>query len=287
MFIKKYSKKIIIAVGFSTLLLFSPITNIQAEAATVSSSSIVSTAKDYIGVKYVYGGTTTSGFDCSGYIQYVFKQAGVNLPRTTGEMYNRGTAVGKGNLTAGDLVFFNTSGTGTVSHAGIFIGNGKFIHASSSRGVMISEVNDPAYWGSRYVGAKRVSEVSSVVQTSNSTNGWAKNGNSWYYYQNGALKTGWVQASDNKWYYMNQSGVMQTGWKNINNKWYFMNSSGAMETGWSQVGGKWYFHNSSGAMLTGWIQTGGKWYFLNNNGDMAYNTTIGQYKLNSSGAWIN
>lgn len=135
------------------------------EAAT--SNDLVSTAKKYLGTPYKWGGTTTSGFDCSGYVQFVFAKNGVNLPRTTGQQMATGSAVSKSNLQVGDLVFFNTSGKG-VSHVGIFIGSNNFIHASTSKGVMVSSINDPYYWGSKYIGAKRVKNFSAgqVVQTS-------------------------------------------------------------------------------------------------------------------------
>ena len=120
-----------------------------------SASSVVSEAQKYIGVPYASGGTSSSGFDCSGFTQKAFSDAGSSIPRTTGEQYNSGIPVDKGSLQAGDLVFFNTSGGG-VSHAGIYIGSSNFIHSSSSQGVMISSINDPHYWGSRYIGARRL-----------------------------------------------------------------------------------------------------------------------------------
>ncbi|ALC88194.1 hydrolase [Bacillus sp. FJAT-22090] len=128
-------------------------------ASSVASTQIVSSAKSLIGIKYRYGGTTKAGFDCSGFIGYVYKQQGVKLPRTAAGMYSTGKAVKKANLAVGDLVFFNTTGKG-VSHAGIYIGSGKFIHASSSKGVRIDKINDPYYWGKKYVGAKKVANVS-------------------------------------------------------------------------------------------------------------------------------
>ena len=119
-----------------------------------SAAAIIATAKQYIGVPYVWGGSTPSGFDCSGFVQYVFAKHGITLPRTSRDQYSVGTWVSNSNLQPGDLVFYNTSGSG-VSHLGIYIGNGQFIHASSSKGVMISEMSN-SYWSARYYGARRV-----------------------------------------------------------------------------------------------------------------------------------
>lgn len=120
----------------------------------VSAQAIIATAKQYIGVPYVWGGSTPSGFDCSGYVKYVFGKHGISLPRTSAQQYTVGTWVAKSNLRPGDLVFYNTSGSG-VSHLGIYIGSGQFIHASTSKGVMISEMSN-SYWSARYYGARRV-----------------------------------------------------------------------------------------------------------------------------------
>ncbi|WP_425313285.1 C40 family peptidase [Paenibacillus mangrovi] len=109
---------------------------------------------DVIGTKYRTGGTTTNGFDCSGFTMYVYKQLGINLPHQSGSQFSMGTSVSRSDLRAGDLVFFNTSGHG-VSHVGIYVGDGKFAHASTSRGVVISSLSD-SYYANRYVGAKRV-----------------------------------------------------------------------------------------------------------------------------------
>lgn len=120
----------------------------------VSAEAIIATAKQYIGVPYVWGGSTPSGFDCSGYIQYVFGKHGISLPRTSAQQYTVGVWVSKSDLRPGDLVFYNTGGSG-VSHLGIYIGNGQFIHTSSSKGVMISEMSN-SYWSARYYGARRI-----------------------------------------------------------------------------------------------------------------------------------
>ena len=119
-----------------------------------TASAIIATAKKYIGVPYVWGGSTPSGFDCSGFVQYVFNAHGISLPRVSKEQYGVGTKVSKSSLKAGDLVFFNTEGNG-VSHLGIYIGNNQFIHASTSKGVTITSLSN-TYWAPRYYGAKRI-----------------------------------------------------------------------------------------------------------------------------------
>lgn len=123
--------------------------------ATALADRIIATAKQYIGVPYVWGGTSPSGFDCSGLVQYVFRQHGIQLNRTTVTQYRQGVYVDRANLQKGDLVFFQNTYTTGISHVGIYIGNGQFIHASSSRGVMISELSN-TYWASHYYGARRV-----------------------------------------------------------------------------------------------------------------------------------
>ena len=117
-------------------------------------SGVVATAKMYLGVPYKFGGTTPKGFDCSGFVAYVFERHGKHLPRAADEQYRVGRSISRAALRPGDLVFFTTYAPG-ASHNGIYIGDGKFIHASSSRGVMISSLDD-IYWKPRYIGARRV-----------------------------------------------------------------------------------------------------------------------------------
>ena len=128
--------------------------NITKSETPNSIHAILAEADKYRGVPYVFGGTTPSGFDCSGYVKYVFAKQGISLPRLADEQYNVGVEVSRANLKAGDLVFFETYEPGP-SHSGIYIGNGKFISATSSRGVAVADL-DTGYWGERYIGAKRV-----------------------------------------------------------------------------------------------------------------------------------
>ncbi len=114
--------------------------------------SLTRSAMRFIGTPYVFGGTSPSGFDCSGYVQHVFAMLGIALPRTADAQFYAGHPT-VGGIHAGDLVFFQTYEPGP-SHVGIYIGSGKFIH-SSSHGVMVSRIADN-YWAARYLGAKRV-----------------------------------------------------------------------------------------------------------------------------------
>lgn len=127
---------------------------LQESTGSTLVSKIINTSKNYIGVPYLWGGTTPDGFDCSGFVQYVFNAHGITIPRTSREQYNFGTKVSKSELQPGDLVFFNTSGKG-VSHVGLYIGDGKFIHSAASKGIVIAELFSN-YWMNLYLGARRV-----------------------------------------------------------------------------------------------------------------------------------
>lgn len=120
----------------------------------VKGKEIVSRAAKYKGVPYVFGGTTTKGFDCSGYVQYVFKDCKAKLPRLADEQALQGIFVTQKQLRPGDLVFFTTYAAG-ASHVGIYAGDGQFWSASSSKGVILSSLKDN-YWKQRYYGARRV-----------------------------------------------------------------------------------------------------------------------------------
>ncbi|MGI6669726.1 MAG: NlpC/P60 family protein [Acetivibrionales bacterium] len=117
---------------------------------------IVEYAKTLLGVKYVYGGSSPKGFDCSGFVSYVFKKFGITLQRTSAGMGNGGKPVEKSALKPGDLVFFDTNGgLNRINHVGIYIGDGKFIHASSylGRKVTISSLSD-GYYKKTYMRAR-------------------------------------------------------------------------------------------------------------------------------------
>jgi cell wall-associated NlpC family hydrolase len=149
-------KKIVTFAMAGAIALSSLFAPMGTGTAFAANESLVSKAKSLLGIPYKFGGTTKSGFDCSGFLNYIFKSQKVSLPRTANDMYHRGTPVSRSQLRTGDLVFFKTSSRSAVTHAGMYIGNGKFIHSSTSNGVSISSINDRYYWGSRYVGAKRI-----------------------------------------------------------------------------------------------------------------------------------
>lgn len=122
-----------------------------APISTVSKAQMVITeAKKYIGTPYLWGGNTPAGFDCSGFSKYVFEKVGISLPRTAATQFSGLKAVS--TPSPGDLVFFTTYAPGP-SHLGIYIGDNKFIHAGSSTGVTITDMNNP-YWKPRYLGAR-------------------------------------------------------------------------------------------------------------------------------------
>ena len=118
--------------------------------------TIVATAKQYMGAPYVYGGMSPSGFDCSGFVNYVYKLCGYSMSRVASSIYNNnGTYVEKANLQLGDLVFF-ASNSSSIGHVGIYIGNGQFIHSSSGAGCVVISDLSSSYYLRNYVGAKRI-----------------------------------------------------------------------------------------------------------------------------------
>jgi cell wall-associated NlpC family hydrolase len=152
--------RIFISCLFALAIFFGSVTIVAAEIKTDNpkqqgaDKEIVATAMKYKGVHYKFGGTTPKGFDCSGFVMYVFDKNGKKLPRTAGKQFEKGRLVSFKELKPADVVFFSTTGKG-ASHCGIYVGKGKFIHASSSRGVMVSPLSDN-YWKKRYLGARRM-----------------------------------------------------------------------------------------------------------------------------------
>ncbi|KAF0865333.1 C40 family peptidase [Pseudomonas sp. LD120] len=134
----------------------------------VLADSILERGISLIGTRYRFGGSTEAGFDCSGFIGYLFREeAGMNLPRSTREMINvKAPLVARNNLKPGDLLFFSTNGRGRVSHAGIYLGDDQFIHSSSRRsgGVRIDSLGS-SYWSKTFIEAKRALAMAPSVVT--------------------------------------------------------------------------------------------------------------------------
>ncbi|HEY5094381.1 MAG TPA: C40 family peptidase, partial [Candidatus Eremiobacteraceae bacterium] len=128
-----------------------------AQQALTFDARITGTALRYLGVPYVWGGTSFGGVDCSGFVWAVFAKNGIYLPRTADAQYESGRHVSTQDLRAGDLVFFQTYALG-ASHVGIYLGNGRFVHASSSNGVRVDQLAED-YYSARYLGARRLAKV--------------------------------------------------------------------------------------------------------------------------------
>ena len=127
----------------------------SSNSGSATGNKIVATAKQYLGVPYKWGGTDPSGFDCSGFVYYVLRCNGINVSRTQAPMYSEGTPVSKANLQPGDLVFFQNTYKAGLSHVGIYVGDGQFIHApSSGRVVSYADLNSD-YYVAHYYGAAR------------------------------------------------------------------------------------------------------------------------------------
>lgn len=150
-----FKKAIVMFMAAVMVLTLSPLGSFKTEAASTG-ESIISYGEKFMGVPYVWGGTTPSGFDCSGFTQYIFKNAaGISIPRTTDQQYKIGTAVAKSDLQPGDLIFYKNTYKKGISHVGVYAGNNMVLNATSSDGIDLVSMNNP-YWGPRYAGAKRV-----------------------------------------------------------------------------------------------------------------------------------
>ena len=126
-------------------------------AASSGASRVVQVGLKYVGYRYRWGGTTPSGFDCSGFVYYVFNQAGVRMSRSMEAQIASGPHIRSSDLRPGDLVYFRNTYRSGLSHIGIYVGNGRFVHASTERtGVLVSDLWS-SYWAAHYAGATRVS----------------------------------------------------------------------------------------------------------------------------------
>jgi len=126
-----------------------------AAVAGSKGNAIVNNAMNYVGYRYRFGGSSPSGFDCSGFLYYVVNKSGGKIGRTIPYQINSGQRIARADLQPGDMVFFSNTYKRGLSHAGIYIGNGKFVHAQNERsGVLVSSLNT-AYWSSHYTGATR------------------------------------------------------------------------------------------------------------------------------------
>ncbi|HSI66273.1 MAG TPA: NlpC/P60 family protein [Planococcus sp. (in: firmicutes)] len=135
----------------SGVLLTSSGGSVTQASSSVSTSSVVSTGLSLVGTPYRFGGTTTAGFDCSGFIQYVFGKSGKNVSRTTLTQFAESTTVSSPR--AGDLVFFANTYRPGISHVGIYIGNNQFVHSGGARAEVVSLNN--SYWGPKFHSFKR------------------------------------------------------------------------------------------------------------------------------------
>ena len=154
------------AVGSAVLLTACSTTKTAKKTSPVPANIVVGAGPDraiavfalqYLGMPYVYGGSSPqTGFDCSGFTTYVFRNFGVSLNRSSKDQIKNGTAVSKSNLQPGDIVIFKNQGKTAIGHVGIYIGSGNFIHAANKKeGVVITALSS-SYYSQRYVGARRV-----------------------------------------------------------------------------------------------------------------------------------
>ena len=132
-----------------------PSARTRPSIAEADHGALLETALSYRGVPYRNGGSDPTGFDCSGFVQWVFAQHGLRLPREVRDQYQFGSTIDRDAVRPGDLVFFETVSRG-ASHVGIALGGNEFVHAPSSRGVVRVESFTIDYWKQRYVGARRV-----------------------------------------------------------------------------------------------------------------------------------
>lgn len=140
------------------------------QAAVAMKTQLLNIADDYIGVRYVWGGTSPSGFDCSGYVQYIMNKAGITVNRSALMQLQDGVIIAKEDLQCGDLVYFSNTGSrgGIASHVAMYIGNNQIIHSGTSTGVVISDLNS-TYYAEHYMCARRI-VISDVAVTAGLAN---------------------------------------------------------------------------------------------------------------------
>jgi len=141
--------------------------HLQVQNKALASGNAVQAAYAFRGTRYVMGGTSRSGFDCSGFVRYILGATnGVDLPRTATEQYYHGAPIPSDRLQPGDLVFFKNTYKHGISHVGIYAGEGKFIHAANAhKGVRMDNLGD-SYYQSHYAGARRVLPAQMRLATS-------------------------------------------------------------------------------------------------------------------------
>lgn len=128
---------------------------LSKKKTATAADNLLDYARKFLGVPYLWGGTTPDGFDCSGFTSYVYKAKGISLPRTADAQYNAVATVPANQIQAGDLVFFKDNANSPVKHVGILLNDQQFIHASSSQGVTITPLNN-SYWQPRIYAFGRV-----------------------------------------------------------------------------------------------------------------------------------
>ena len=224
------------------------------------------------GVRESYNRRTVKASSMTGFIHFkdlktggVFSNHQTNLPTSGTYYFTQKTAImNQPSITARVIAYYYPGES--VSYDQVIEKNGykwlSYLARSGNR---------------RYI---QYSEVSSPQH------GWKKQGEIWYYHENGNLVRGWKQINGS-WYHFKESGAMSTGWIKDNFKWYYLKASGEMQTGWLKENGTWYYLEDSGAMKSSqWFQVGGKYYYVNASGALAVNMIIDSYKVDSNGVRI-
>lgn len=142
-----------------------------SDGAPEARGQIIEIATAQLGQPYVYGGDTPGGFDCSGLVHYAYSRVGLDIPRTTTGQYRQSQRIARRNLAPGDLVFFRLRGS--VSHVGLYLGDGEMIHAPSTGNDVRIEPIDKRFWRNRYAGGAR------LLPASHASNNGSRGGSTW------------------------------------------------------------------------------------------------------------